>query len=171
MAVIHEENLGHVDSAELYAERSLKNFLGTYDSVQIYNTQRYYGFLKAANGNEEEGKRLIHDAMAAYTRRNVPEGLAMSHFNLGRIAFAKGDWKSAAEEFTQAKQFYQEQGNGLRVAMIILQELEMAYMNADVNRMKALQSSADSIHAVNPLPDGFTIKYNEIKQKIAGTNF
>ena len=171
VAVIHEENLASVDSAEWYAKRSLDDYLRTYDSVQIYNTQRYYGFLHAANGHEEEGVKLINEAMAAYTRRNVPEGMAMSHFNLGRLAFAKGDWKTAAPEFAQAKQFYQSQGNGLRVGMIILQELEIAYMNAEVPAMKALQASVDSILKVNPLPDGFTIKYNALKQKIASTNF
>ena len=95
----------------------------------------------------------------------------MSRFNLGRLAFAKGDWKKAAAEFAEAKRFFQEQGNGLRVAMIILHELEMAYMNAEVAQMKALQASADSIATKTPMPDGFTIKYNDLKQKIAGTKF
>lgn len=166
VAAVFEETLARVDSAEFYALRSLNNFKQGIDSMQIMNTMKYYGFLAGANGKLAEGRRYINEAIAFYTRRNQPDGLAVSHFNLARLAYAEKKYDESLRWLAAAKAHWKQKGDALRLGLIQMQEIEIADAQDNFMEVQRLLGSTDSLLFTNQLPDGFVLRYNNLKKRL-----
>jgi tetratricopeptide (TPR) repeat protein len=166
VAAVFEENLANVDSAEYYALRSLNNYKQGIDSMQIMNTMKYYGFLAGANGKLAVGREHINEAIAFYTRRNQPDGLATAQFNLARLAFAEKNYDESQRLLTAAKSYWKQKGDALRLGLIQMQEIEIAVAKGDFMGIQRLVGSTDSLAFTNKLPDGFILRYNNLKKRI-----
>jgi tetratricopeptide (TPR) repeat protein len=166
VAAVFEENLAVIDSAEYYALRSLNNFKQGTDSMQIMNTMKYYGFLAGANGKLAVGRQHINEAIAFYTRRNQPDGLATAQFNLARLAYAEKKYDESLQLLTAAKAYWKQKGDALRLGLIQMQEIEIAMAKDDFMAIQRLVGSTDSLVFTNTLPDGFILRYNNLKRRI-----
>ena len=166
VAAVFEENLALVDSAEYYALRSLNNYKQGTDSMQIMNTMKYYGFLTGANGKLAEGRKQINEAIAFYTRRNQPDGLAVAQFNLARLAYAEKKHDESLRLLEAAKAHWKQKGDALRIGLILMQEIEIADAQDDFMGVQRLVGSTDSLVFTNQLPEGFTLRYNNLKKRL-----
>lgn len=166
VAVLYEENSVHIDSAEIFSARAYENYRMGTDSAQIMSVTKYYGFLKGANGNYVDGRKLINEALAYYRRHNNPEGVAISQYNLSRLAYAERNYGEAIRLLNEAKVHWNAQQNYLRMAMAYMQEIEIALAQEEKQQAYALAGRIDSLIFVGKLPNEFIQRYAKFKERI-----
>jgi hypothetical protein len=130
------------------------------------NVAKYYGFLKGANGQYAAGRALINEALSFYRRRNNPEGIAIAQYNLSRLAYAERNYGEAERLLTEARQYWKSTDNHLRVALVYMQEIDIALAQEDKFKAYALAGKIDSLIFVGQLPEEFIQRYKIFRQRI-----
>lgn len=115
IANIYDEHLTELDSAVLYANRSLDIWKDLNDSLQQANIYKYRGRLQGRLGNFLVAKSDIDMAMQLYKLLEYEEGLTVSKFNLADVLFQEGELAKSATLYEETIAFWRKKGNSQRV--------------------------------------------------------
>ena len=117
-AFLFEEKIMKMDSASIYALRSLDNYLLGSDTMKIANLYKYYGYLVGMTGDLRKGKINIEEAKEIYLRRDYDEGIAVCNFNLARLAIKERSFAEADSLLTKARQIWEVNEDAGRLFLI-----------------------------------------------------
>ena len=166
VAGMFEEHLSQMDSAEYYAFRSLENFLLLKDSLQIANLYKYYGYLLGINGRLEEGESYIDRAIQIYKRSDFDEGIAVSKYNLARLAFLKKDYSRSDSLLSEARTIWVHNNDISRLFLINLLNLEIGIETKNRNSVLEITGECDSLLLIGDVPEVSQSRYRELKARI-----
>ncbi len=165
VAGIYEEHTTHIDSAIMFAERSLLNYQMGTDSMQIANLYKYYGYLIGMNGDISTGKTTIDSAIGIYRRHGFEEGIAVSQYNLARLAFHSKKYDNAVALLEQASMIWKKNKDPFRLFLINQLRLETGIVTSNKLVIDLAIRQNDSILLHAELPDTLVSKYQILKEK------
>lgn len=118
MANIYDEHAQKFTRANYHAHKSLAIWETLNDTMQMANLLKYSGYINGELGNFEIGKRQIDKAIEFYNIKNFEEGKAVSYFNMARVIFLEGNYKSCEQFFRLSKSYWLKKNNVGRVIPI-----------------------------------------------------
>ena len=115
IANIYDEHVDQIDSALIYAERSLHIWSTMRDSMQMANLFKYIGLLKGKRGQFAEAKSSIRTAIRTYNGLGFEQGIAVSEINLAKTYFREKEYEKSMRYFESSKQFWLQKNEVNRV--------------------------------------------------------
>lgn len=112
---IYDEYLNEIDSALIYAEKSLEIWRSKKDSMQMANLYKYLGLLKGKKEQFEEAKSYIQKAIKIYNSLDFEEGIAVSEINLADTYFREKDFEKSLLYFNNSKVFWLQKNDKGRI--------------------------------------------------------
>ncbi len=112
---IYDEHLNQLDSALVFAQKSLSIWKENNDSLQMANLYKYIGLLKGRAGDFTEAKSAIEKAVELYTKKNFDQGRVVSEFNLADICFREGNFRESESLWIKSKEFWSSKNNKYRI--------------------------------------------------------
>ena len=165
VAGIYEEHTLHIDSAMIFAGHSLNNYRKGSDSMQIANLYKYYGYLVGIDGNIPTGINIIDTAIGIYTRHEFQQGVAVSRYNLARLAFIQKEYQKVDSLLDLAAKVWIQERDAFRYFLINQLRLEVGIATSNSLLIDHAIQQNDSILMESELSDALIANYQKLKEK------
>jgi len=128
-------NVGKYDTALELVQRALKLNNNRYENAAAYE-YLYLGFIHLLQGQKQPGEQNTQLARNLWHNLNDPRGEANALYNLGHIAFDRGDFDTAATYANAALSLQENEPYGRAYSLTTLGRIALAHGNFEDARVK-----------------------------------
>lgn len=170
IANIYDEHSNRIDSALIYAEKSLRIWTEHNDSLQIANLYKYIGLLKGKIGKFDEATTAIQEAIKIYQAKAFEQGIAVSEFDLADVYFRAKKYEESERLFAKSKAFWVTQNNQDRVYTNNILGIRLFEQTAKPTAVKQLIEENIAIEKRIALNDFIKNKFEAVKKEVGYQN-
>lgn len=134
---LYDDKFNNLDSAILYANRSLKIWENLKDTSNITRTMNYAATLFMKRGDHDLAEKFYLQAIHLYNQTNFEPGIALTQLNLAKCLSANGENEKAEHKYLAATEFWRSNEHFSKLFTANLFGIQL--MN-DMRNKKALRS-------------------------------